>query len=84
MIEVAKGAENWMRNDSPKADLADIINIAHLHNYIGTEKQKTVPMIDQVPAFTKLALGKLTPELSISVLKESNSQIEQIKSIFKM
>ncbi|MCU7834848.1 MAG: HDOD domain-containing protein [gamma proteobacterium symbiont of Taylorina sp.] len=84
MVLAAKEAENWMRDENSKPDLADIINIAHLHSYIGTDKQKTVPIIDQVPAFNKMALGKLTPELSINVLKESNKQIEQIKSIFQI
>ena len=83
MIQVAKETEHWMREGTDKPDMTDIINIAHLHSYIGTDKQKTVPIIDQVPAFHKMALGKLTPELSINVLQEAGKQIEDIKSIFK-
>lgn len=82
MVQVSKETEEWMRDESEKPDLTDIINIAHLHDYIGAAKQKTVPIIDQVPAFHKMALGKLTPELSISVLEESNKQINEIKAIF--
>lgn len=83
MIIAAKESKNWMRDESEKPDLADILNMAHLHNYIDIDKQKIVPVIDQVPAFHKMALGKLTPELSIKLLKESNKEIEQIKSIFR-
>ena len=82
LISVSKEAEEWMRDESEKADMADIVNIAHLHSYIGTDKQKTLPIIDQIPAFHKMALGKLTPEMSISVLQESQTQIEEIKSLF--
>jgi HD-like signal output (HDOD) protein len=84
IILAAEESKNWMRDDAEKPDLADIINIAHLHHYIGTDKQKSVPVIDRVPAFGKMALGKLTPELSINVLQESNKEIEQIKSIFRV
>ena len=85
MVEMAKETEDWMRTGrgSGMPDMTDIINIAHLHSYIGTEKQKTVPIIDQIPAFKKMALGKLTPELSMDVLRESKKQIDDIKSIFK-
>jgi len=83
MIIAAKESKNWMRDESEKPDLADILNMAHLHNYIDIDKKKIVPVIDQVPAFHKMALGKLTPELSIKLLKESNKEIEQIKSIFR-
>ena len=83
MVQVAKETEDWMRDESEKPDMVDIINIAHLHDYIGTDKQRTVPIIDQVPAFRKMALGKLTPEMSIGLLEESYKQIDDIKSIFQ-
>lgn len=81
MINVAEEAENWVYNENEQPCLVDIINIAHLHSYIGSAKQRSVPIIDQVPAFHKLALGKLTPKLSIKVLEESHKIISETKKL---
>ncbi len=81
MIEVTEGAENWQSNGHEQANLVDIINVAHLHSYIGTVKQKDVPIIDQIPAFSKLALGKLTPQLSLKVLEKSHDLIAEMRAL---
>ncbi|MCU7939538.1 MAG: HDOD domain-containing protein [gamma proteobacterium symbiont of Bathyaustriella thionipta] len=83
-IKVVEETENWMHDDSDKSDLVDIINMAHLHSYIGSPKQREVPIIDQTPAFHKLALGKLTPKLSIKVLEKANEKIEDTKSLLSL
>lgn len=38
---------------------------------------KEIPKLDKVPAFSKLALGKLTPELSIQVLEQAKKQVRE-------
>ncbi len=83
-IEVAEETENWMRDSSDKADLVDIINMAHLHSYIGTPLQRGVPIIDQTPAFHKLALGQLTPRLSIKVLEKAKEKVVQTKALLHL
>lgn len=83
-ITVAEEAENWMHNGKKQADLIDIINMAHLHSYIGSPKQRDVPIIDQTPAFHKLALGKLTPKLSIKVLEKANEKINETKALLSL
>ncbi len=83
-IEVAEETENWMRDFSDKADLVDIVNMAHLHSYIGTPRQRDVPIIDQTPAFHKLALGQLTPKLSIKVLEKAKEKIAQTKALLHL
>lgn len=84
IIEVVEEAEDWMRNGKEKPDLVDIVNMAHLHDYIGTPKQKLVPIIDQTPAFKKLALGQLTPRLSIKVLEKAGEKIAQTKALLRL
>jgi len=81
MVAVAEQAENWQHDKSSLADLVDIINIAHLHSYIGTAKQKEVPILDQVPAFHKMALGKLTPRYSLLILEKSHKKIMDTKNL---
>jgi len=83
-IAVTEETENWMRDDNEESDLVDIINMAHLHSYIGSPKQRDVPIIDQVPAFHKMALGQLTPKLSIKVLEKAHEKIEQTKALLNI
>lgn len=83
-IRVTEETENWMYDENEEPDLVDIINMAHLHSYIGSARQKDVPIIDQVPAFHKLALGKLTPKLSIQVLEKANEQIQETKALLNL
>lgn len=84
LIYVAENSEDWLRDHDDKADMVDVINMAHLHSYIGTPKQKTVPRINEVPAFKKMALGELTPTLSLDILEESAEQVEQVKQLLNM
>lgn len=83
-IAVAEETEDWMRDRSEKADLVDIINMAHLHSYIGTPYQRQVPILDQTPAFKKLALGELTPKLSLQVLEKAHEKIAQTKAMLHL
>jgi len=38
--------------------------------------------MDKVPAFHKLPLGELTPELTIQILDDAKSLISETKSLF--
>lgn len=81
LVTVALEAENWERDAGPEVDYADLIIIAQLHSYIGTPRMATLPAIDQVPAFTKLALGKLSPRMSVQILEESRDDITEVEKL---
>jgi len=86
LVEVARGAQDWFRDEQPEADYADLVNLAHLHSYIGTPKQKKVPRIDAIPAYKKLKplLGDLTEQASLEVLEELRDQVEQRKKLLSL
>ena len=42
---------------------------------------KTLPAIDQVPAFPKLALGTLSPDDILGLLKEAKEQIAEAQQL---
>jgi len=75
IINVVKHSTDWEYDEDEAANYSDIINIAQLHAYIGTCFQQRLPNIDEVPAFHKLALGQLTPDLSLQVLEKSQDDI---------
>jgi HD-like signal output (HDOD) protein len=81
MVEVARHAEAWFRCPTTHADLCDLVLVATLHSYIGKRRKPTLPRIDQVPAYTKLALGKLTPELTLQALAEAREQVAAARAL---
>lgn len=81
IVEVARGCEDWLRCPTTHVDLCDLILVATLHSYIGKRKQPSPPRLDQVPAYQKLALGNLTPELTLQILVEARDQIDQARSL---
>ena len=81
LITTAREAENWLRKPGEKPEYCDIIIVAQLHALAGTTKSSDTPNLDEVPAFTKLALGQLTPELSIKVLEQAKEQVEETMNL---
>ncbi len=77
LITTAREAQNWLRQPGEKPDYCDIIIVAQLHALVGQPNTDNIPKLNEVPAFTKLALGQLTPELSISVLEQAKEQVEE-------
>lgn len=76
-LTTAVEAEMWHRDPVPTPDYCDIIQIAQLHSFVGTEKPPHAPRIDELPAYSKLALGQLSPTLSLKVLDEAHDRISE-------
>ena len=74
-------AENWERDAGPEVDYADLVIVAQMHSYVGTPRMAQLPAIDQVPAFNKLTLGKLSPRMSVQILEESRSDIAELEKL---
>lgn len=83
LVQVAEEAENWQRNPSEEPDYADLVNIAQLHSFIGTPRMYELPMLDQVPAFNKLALGELTPKMSLKILDRASKQMAAAEALLR-
>mgnify|MGYP003683367973 CR=1 FL=1 len=81
LIEAAKGATQWDRHHGGDADYCDVVQIAKLHSYIWSKQALPLPRIDQLPAFEKLPLGEVTPELTIRILEEAREQITMVKAV---
>ncbi|MCO7227191.1 HDOD domain-containing protein [Pleionea sp. CnH1-48] len=77
--EVARSREDWMRVHEGEADLADLITLARLHSYIGTSAMKTLPRINEIPAFHKLSLGEVGPSQSFEFVDIAKERIQQIR-----
>ncbi|RLU02195.1 MAG: HDOD domain-containing protein [Ketobacter sp.] len=80
-VRAAQHQNNWFREHDEAADYTDVLIIAHLHALVGQRAELKLPRIDEVPAFHKLALGNLTPSLSLSVLDEAKAHIQELKTL---
>ncbi|MCU7842838.1 MAG: HDOD domain-containing protein [Candidatus Thiodiazotropha sp. (ex Monitilora ramsayi)] len=83
-VQAALHAEDWMEDISHDPDYVDLVVVAQLHAYVGTTKMHSLPRLDLVPAFHKLALGKLTPRHSIGVLENAKEQIRELREMLAL
>ena len=81
LAELAHQAEHWHRLGSCVPDYLDVVLVAQLHAEVGRGTGTRLPAIDAIPAFRKLALGRLTPRASIAVLEESAREIAEIEEL---
>ena len=80
-INVALHSEDWMQDAGEQPGYLDIVIVAQLHACIGTPKMQRLPRLDLVPAFHKLALGRLTPRHSIGILENAKGQINELQNL---
>ncbi len=77
----AAHAGDWMYEGGTAPNYVDIVIIAKMHALLKTEASVELPRIDATPAFRKLGLGKLTPELTVLVLEEAQSKIDEARAL---
>lgn len=78
---VVAHAENWLHDEQTDADYSDIVMIAQLHSYIGKVDIRKIPPIDTLPAYKKLAAGRLDADMSLSILDQAKDEIEQLRQL---
>jgi len=73
---IPKHAEDWFyESEGDKLNLIDIVILAKLHSYFGTNRAKEIPYMNSIPAYTKLKNSKLTPDFSLDVLHKAKQRI---------
>lgn len=75
LCAIPQQAENWLYDSGTKTTLADIVILAKLHSYFGSDKAIDLPYINSIPAYGKLRDGKLNPDFSLSVLHDAQSRV---------
>lgn len=79
MVMVASDAELWHRSKSESLDYCDVVQVAQLHYFAGTEKFKELPPLDDIPAFKKVGRGQLTAAKSVEMLNEAKEEIQRLR-----
>ena len=82
--DVIVNAENWRRFGTAIPDNTDVVQLSLLHASIGQPRQAALPRIDSVPAFKKLARGRLTPHHSLSILEAAEADVQEVHSLLNV
>lgn len=82
-IDTALHCNNWFRHTGEAADYIDVVILAQLFSHIGSPKMDQFPAPDLLPAFHKVAAGKLDPRLSISILAEAEDEIRAVEELLE-
>ena len=80
ICEVPLEAEHWERDHGQQADYVDVVIVAQLHSYFGTQHQQKFPSLLSIPAFQKLGLSKMGPDASLEILFEAEEDIRIMMS----
>jgi putative nucleotidyltransferase with HDIG domain len=78
MIAAVGEHENLQRDPPSDTGLTDVIIVANLLSYVGSQHRYTQLDWSEIPAFRRLAL---TPEESIATMKTAREQIHGIKQL---
>ncbi|KRT54489.1 HD-like signal output (HDOD) domain, no enzymatic activity [endosymbiont of Ridgeia piscesae] len=80
-VQAALHADDWMRDPQEKPDYTDLLLIARLHSYVGSPRMDQLPRLDLLPAYHKLALGRLTPRHSLAILQHAKAEIRDLRQL---
>jgi len=83
IVIAAAEAEYWSRDPAPEPDICDLLIIAQLHSYVGTQDMHKHPSMIDIPCFAKLELGDLNPKQSLKMLDDAADQVAQAESLLR-
>lgn len=78
LVQVAAEHEHLEYRSELLPELVDVVIVANLHSYLGTDHPCTRINWDDIPAFSTLGL---TPQQSIEVIKEAKEEIREMRNL---
>ncbi len=81
LVAAAEHVGDWYYEGEEGVDYVDVTLIATLHALLKSPQARRLPRMDTLPAFHKLALGKLGPEQSLEVLEKAAGRISEVRGL---
>jgi HD-like signal output (HDOD) protein len=81
LVAVARSRNDWLRDGSPNADLADLVLIARAHVIVASPQGGERPRLDRMPAYGKLSLGPLAPDDSLAMFSEAEADVREVEEL---
>lgn len=79
LIAVVAEHENLERDSGNAVDYVDIVTVANLHSYLGSQHRLAKLDWSTIPAFKKLGLS---PEESIQAMEEAQEEVSLVQKMF--
>ena len=79
LIDVVSEHEDLQRNSGDKIDYVDIVTVANILSYVGTQHRLAKMEWTEIPAFKKFGL---TPEQSIAAMEEAQEEVALVQKMF--
>ena len=79
LVAVTSQHEDLWRNEGSETTYVDVVMVANLHSYLGTQHPLTKIDWSKVPAFTKMGL---TPEETIATIDAARDELQEIRNLF--
>lgn len=83
MVTVASEVESYHRDSGPEIDLCDIVQVAQVHAFFGTEEAAGIPSLESMASYQKLPLAGLGPDGSIQLLHEARDDIAEVLTMLR-
>jgi HD-like signal output (HDOD) protein len=83
LITVASECHNWDHDAGRDVDYCDLVILAQLYSVINTPEMDKFPKIDEVPAFSKLPLGRLGPKMTLKIMETAQDDIKEIENMLR-
>jgi len=77
LVAVAQEHGNWSRNSKPEFDLVDMVNLAVLFRSDG---DPDLPVLEEIPAYRKLAQGDPELHVALDELKATGEEIRAVRA----
>jgi HD-like signal output (HDOD) protein len=79
LVAVTSQHEDLWRSEGSEINYVDVVIVANLHSYLGTQHHLTKVDWSEIPAFTKMGL---TPEETIATLDAAREELQEIRNLF--
>jgi len=79
LVAVSAQHEELWHSEGPGVSYVDVVIVANLHSYLGTQHHLTQKDWSEIPACAKLGL---TPEETIKTLEEVREELQELRSLF--
>ncbi len=85
IVKSALHCEDWERDESPAAELSDVVMMAQLHSFLLSPlRNRALPSITKLPAFKKLRLDTLDAAVGIRIINEAKEQVAEVKRLLSL
>jgi HD-like signal output (HDOD) protein len=75
LITVARIGDDWYRRHDGRADYGDLVIVARLLCYLRQPETLLYPNLYEIPAYSKIAAGKLDPSLTPAILALADEEL---------